>query len=75
MHRKKRLVGIIFIVAAALVAALSVLQCAAATKLIFEGNVLAGYKYSTTTDHQFSLISAAPLSKVAVDLPGEGLIV
>lgn len=75
MHSKKRLIRIIFVVAAALVALASVLQSVAAVKTIFDNNVLAGYKYNTTTGSQFSLVSVAPLSKVAIDFPGESLIV
>lgn len=75
MHSKKRLVSVVLIVAAALVAVLCVLQGAAAATTVFDGKVLAGYKYNTTTGNQFSIVSVAPLSKVAVDLPGESLIV
>ena len=75
MHSKKRLVSVVLIVAASLIAILSVLQGAAAATTVFDGKVLAGYKYNTTTGNQFSIVSVAPLSKVAVDLPGESLII
>ncbi len=75
MLRKKMSIRLVLIVAAALVALASVLQGALAASPVFDGTVLSGYKYTTTTGDQFSFVSVAPLSKVAIDLPGESLIV
>lgn len=75
MHSKKRLIRLVFIVAAAMVALAYVLQGVAAARNVFDGTALAGYKYSTTTGDQFYIVSVAPLSKIAIDLPGESLIV
>ncbi len=75
MLRKKRPIRLVLIVAAALVALASVLQGALAAAPVFDGIVLSGYKYTTTTGDQFSLVSVAPLGKVAIDLSGESLIV
>lgn len=75
MLRKKRLVRLALIFAVALVALASVLQGVLAAEPVFDGTVLSGYKYTTTMGDQFSLVSVAPLSKVAIDLPGESLIV
>lgn len=73
MRCKKRLL-IVILIAAALMAAVAVSQGVAAAT-VFDGKVLAGYRYNTTTGSQFSLVSVAPLSKVAIDFPGESLIV
>ncbi len=75
MHRKKRVIGVLLVVAAALAAALSVLQYAAAAAPVFDSTVLSGYKYATATSDNFSLVSPAPRDKVVIDLPGESLIV
>ncbi|MBI2176645.1 hypothetical protein HYU40_04870 [Candidatus Woesearchaeota archaeon] len=75
MEGKKRLLIAILLAAAVLLAALPVSEAASEAVTIFDGPVLAGYKYITTTGSQFSLVSVSPLSKVAIDFPGESLIV
>lgn len=75
MQGKKRLLIAMLVAAAALMAALPVSRGESTSATIFDGKVLAGYKYNTTTGSQFSLVSVAPLSKVAIDFPGESLIV
>lgn len=75
MRQKKRGIGVLLVVAAALLAVASALHDAAAAAPVFDSTVLEGYKYTTATGDNFSLVSPAPRDKVVIDLPGESLIV
>ncbi|MBI3037134.1 hypothetical protein HYY73_05305 [Candidatus Woesearchaeota archaeon] len=77
MHSKKRMLFGRLILAVAIVAVflISAEGILAADTTIFDNQVLAGSKYTTSTGDAFSIASAPPLDKIAIDLPGESFIV
>ena len=77
MHSKKSVLFGRLILAVAAIMAFSIFAggILAADTTIFEGQVLTGSKYTTSTGEIFTIASVPPLDKIVIDLPGESFIV
>ncbi|MBI2550281.1 hypothetical protein HYV83_03820 [Candidatus Woesearchaeota archaeon] len=77
MHSKKSVLFGRLVLAVAAVMAFSIFAegILAADTTVFDGQVLAGSGYTTSTGDVFSIVSAPPLDKIVMDLPGESFVV